>query len=108
MNREEVTKLLKDWQIAMVELRKQMQALADLTWGDYGGPLFKAADTVAVQMTKLVAERIGAEAEWLESWWTKDDFGAKPMRASVGDGPMRTIGSIEELADFLCDINEAS
>ncbi len=97
-----ITATLTAWQNAMRDAERQMDELYKLF--DYApeAPLPDAIGRLMGAYTRQVADCIGWDRDALESWWLDSDFGARrPMEIGFKDEPLRSISTIEELADYL-------
>jgi hypothetical protein len=100
---EKITQVLKAWQNAMRECDERMDQLAELTGQIVESPLGDAVYGLMGAYTKQVAEQVGWCFDTLESWWCENHFGEQTMRIGFAGEELRTITTIEALAEFIAE-----
>ena len=103
MTKERILSILKSWHDAMTECDTRMDDLAALTGEVVESPLGDAVYHLMGEYTKAVADQIGWCEDTLSAWWTEHQFGGRPMKIGFSGESLRTIDSIEALAEFIVD-----
>ena len=93
--------LLKEWQANLAACEAQIDLLNELTGMAPESPLCEAITSLMGFATRTVAKAAGFDLDTLEAWWLEHGLGDRPMRAGIGEEPMRTIKTIEDLHAFL-------
>ena len=102
-NPEMIRAALFRWNAAMKECDARMDQLAELSGPVVESPLGNAVYGLMGEYTKTVAEMIGWDHSTLEDWWCSNNFGERPMKIGFSGEELRSIDSIEALADFIID-----
>jgi len=102
-NREQVRQLLRDWHARMAEMEKQVGTLMALLQAAPESALVSSVYAVAGMATEATAARIGCCQEWLDAWWLEHNFGEHDMKAGLRNERLRTIETIDDLADLIFD-----
>lgn len=89
------------WRDALQACEEPLDTIIGLFAGCPDGPLPDAIYALQGAYTAEVAERLTCCSDMLTDWWLTHLFGADPMRASVGDGPLQKLGCNEDLARFI-------
>lgn len=101
MNRDEKIALLKQWEEAAKGAHAYMEKVSCLLEVEPESPLRETLFALSTFAWTQVAEKIGCSTEWLELWVIEHEFGKSPMRAGLKGEPMRTITTIDGLADLI-------
>ena len=96
--------LLKEWQARLAECEAQIDRLNELTGMSPESPLCEAITALMGFATRTVAKAAGFDLDTLEAWWFEHGLGDSPMRAGIGNEPLRTIRTIEDLHAFLAEL----
>jgi hypothetical protein len=92
---------LTRWQRAMQTAEDVMESHRKLLLTAPESPFCEAIHGLMDDYTKLAAESVGCDPEWLTAWWLEHGFGAKPMRAGLRGEPLREIKTIEQLTELI-------
>lgn len=103
MNESELKTLLTAWHQVMLECDQRMDQLAEIVGSVIETPLGDAVYHLMGQYTELLADKIGWDADTLTAWWCENDFGNRPMRIGFRDESLRTIETIDQLAEFIAE-----
>lgn len=103
MTPDEIRQTLRFWNDSMQECEQRMDQLADLAGQVVESPLGDAVYHVMGEYTKAVADMIGWDESVLSDWWVSHQFGERPMKIGFAGDEMRTIATIDALADFIID-----
>jgi hypothetical protein len=103
MTRDKKLQALRDWHERMKACDAALAEFSELTGADPESRLMLSVQHVMIIATEHTAQLVGCSPTWLEDWWSEDEFGARPMRASVDGGPLQDISTIEQLFALIFD-----
>lgn len=95
--------ILTAWQQRMQDCEAQMTAVNALFGAAPESPLPAAVYHLMGDYTRTIAARIDWCGDTLAAWWLEHNFGERPMQIGLGNEPLRTVSTIEELAQFIAD-----
>lgn len=101
MTRDQKLQALREWHERMRECHAAVGEFMELTGAHPESRLMLAIQHVMIIATEHTARLVGCSPTWLEDWWSEDDFGARPMRASVNSGSLQDISTIEQLVALI-------
>lgn len=103
MTRDQKLQALREWHERMRECHAAVGEFMELTGAHPESRLMLAIQHVMIIATEHTARLVGCSSDWLDYWWTEDEFGARPMKASVNGSPMHEIKTIDQLAALIFD-----
>lgn len=103
MTPAEILAILKPWHERTADLEEKMNALRDLLDMAPENSFSGAVYAVVGGYTRMVAERLDWDAAMLEDWIFAHQLGSRPMHAGFPGEAMRTLSTVEQLAQFIAD-----
>lgn len=101
MTGEQITQALRRWDEAMSECNQRMDQLSELTGQVVYSPLGDAVFGLMGEYTRQLADQIGWDCDALHAWWLEHNFGERPMNMGFPGEQLRSISTIDQLADFV-------
>lgn len=101
MTEDNILAQLTRWQEAMAECELRMSELTLLLGCQPESPLIASSYGLMGAYTHTIADTLGWDDQCLTAWWLDHNFGERPMQIGFPGEPLRSIDSIEALADFI-------
>lgn len=101
MSATEILQILSKWQEAILATTKEFSVLEHMFGAAPEAPLPTAIHGLIGAYTHAVADLLGWDYGTLEDWIYTHNFGERPMEIGFSGQPLRTMKSIEDLAQFI-------
>jgi hypothetical protein len=101
MSAAEILKTLTKWQEAILAVTTEFSVLEHMFGAAPEGPLPTAIHSLIGAYTHAVSDVLGWDYGTLEDWIYTHNFGERPMEIGFSGQPLRTMKTIEDLAQFI-------
>jgi hypothetical protein len=105
MTPEQKLELLDQWEIRMKEIGSHFERVKNLLGLEPESKTLSLVDELQTEYTKLVAEKVGDDGEWLLWHWLENKMGENVFDAEFKDGEKIQV---ETMVDLLTCIEKSA
>ena len=101
MEPKEIEALLKEWATSVRAVDSALDQMIAVFGGSYDCDNANAIFDLSVRYTKLVAEKVGDNGDWLNYFWHDCCLGETPRKVTFCDGPSILLDSVDALIETI-------